>query len=248
MVSFLKDEDVLRFVAAAGVMAHYVGDASQPLHCSFMHHGKPPMKVFEGREYPVPRDSDEFKAFKKTRAALIHSIYEEGMLEIDTATLLSGVDDALAATDLPTGGGTNTGHDAGVAVIQLMKRSQDRLAPIEIIEADDPSQSAKSRAQALWNNNTVRNATIESLADSVQVLAGLWASAWKVGGGKNLDNSKLIELDQNKLNDLVRKDRKFVPSQGLAQMAASGGDFEPAGELVGAGAAPARTANRHRRS
>src|SRR5262249_16744320 len=83
MVSYLKDEDILRFVGAAGVMAHYVGDASQPLHCSYMHHGKPPMETFQGREYPVPRDSDQFKEFKTTREAQIHSIYEEKMLEID---------------------------------------------------------------------------------------------------------------------------------------------------------------------
>jgi hypothetical protein len=43
MVAYLKKGDVLRFVAGAGVMAHYVGDASQPLHCSYLHHGKPPM-------------------------------------------------------------------------------------------------------------------------------------------------------------------------------------------------------------
>ena len=30
MVAYLKDDDVLRFVAIAGVMVHYVGDASQP--------------------------------------------------------------------------------------------------------------------------------------------------------------------------------------------------------------------------
>jgi hypothetical protein len=246
MVSYLKNEDVLRFVAAAGVMAHYVGDASQPLHCSFMHHGKPPMKSFEGREYPVPRDSDEFKEFKKSREAQIHSIYEEAMLEVDTVTLLTGVDDSLGNMDLPTGNGINTGHDAGVAVIQLMQRSQDRLTPTEIIDADDPSLSARARAEALWGKAKIKQATIESLADSVWVLAGLWAAAWKVGGGKNLDPNKLVELDQNKLNDLVRKDRRFVPSLSLAQMAASG-DFEPHAELVGAGAGTSKTSNGRRR-
>ena len=33
------------FVAAAGVMAHYVGDASQPLHSSYLHHGRLPMEA-----------------------------------------------------------------------------------------------------------------------------------------------------------------------------------------------------------
>jgi hypothetical protein len=74
----------------------------------------------------------------------------------------------------------------------------------------------------------------------------LWTAAWKIGGGKNLDSDALVELDQGKLNDLVRKDRKFVPSLSLAQMAASG-DFEPNGALAGAGATTSRTANDRRR-
>src|SRR6185369_3161796 len=53
MVDYLGKEDVLRFVAAAGVLAHYVGDASQPLHCSYMHHGIPPMMKVDGRKYPI---------------------------------------------------------------------------------------------------------------------------------------------------------------------------------------------------
>ena len=49
MVTYLKARDVARFVAAAGAMAHYVGDASQPLHCSYLHHGVPPMVEIDGR-------------------------------------------------------------------------------------------------------------------------------------------------------------------------------------------------------
>src|SRR5262249_40580416 len=66
MVRYLKAKDALRFVAAAGILAHYVGDASQPLHCSYLHHGVPPARKVHGRSYPFPRESDEFKAFKKT--------------------------------------------------------------------------------------------------------------------------------------------------------------------------------------
>ena len=43
MVAYLKGKDVMRFVAAAGVLAHYIGGAFQPLHCSYLHHGIPPM-------------------------------------------------------------------------------------------------------------------------------------------------------------------------------------------------------------
>ena len=33
--------DTTRFLAGAGILAHYVGDACQPLHASYLHHGVP---------------------------------------------------------------------------------------------------------------------------------------------------------------------------------------------------------------
>lgn len=224
MVAYLKKGDVLRFVAAAGVMAHYVGDASQPLHCSFMHHGIPPMRKVAGRSYPLPRDSKEFQAFKTTAPAKIHGIYEENMLEIDTASALAAVDEEL--TRRRPVRIDRTGHGAAKAVIGLMSDAQARLAPETIIDADDPTQGPKARATALWNDRTIRTATIRSLADSVRVLAALWSSAWAAGGGDNVAKSKIRTYKEEELIPVYRTDRKFVPSLSLAQMAESG-DFEP---------------------
>ena len=50
MVKYLEAGQVSHFVAAAGVLAHYCGDASQPLHCSWLHHGVPPLMTYDGRE------------------------------------------------------------------------------------------------------------------------------------------------------------------------------------------------------
>ncbi|HSM85658.1 MAG TPA: hypothetical protein VLT16_05880 [Candidatus Limnocylindrales bacterium] len=225
MVEYLQQGDVLRFVAAGGVMAHYVGDASQPLHCSYLHHGQPPMLTVDGREYPVPRDSDAFKQFKTTPASKIHGIYEENMLEVDTATALAAVDDILRNAN----GGppeVKSGHEAAISVIRLMHDAQERLSPQDIIDADDPESGPSARARALWNNQKVRNATIQSLADSVQVLASLWTSAWKAGKGSKIDKSKLVEFQEDELDRIYRRDRKFVPSLSLDEMAQSG-KFEP---------------------
>lgn len=41
MVNFVRKKDIASFVAAAGIVAHYVGDAGQPLHISYLHHGDP---------------------------------------------------------------------------------------------------------------------------------------------------------------------------------------------------------------
>jgi hypothetical protein len=224
MVDYLKRGDVLRFVAAAGVMAHYVGDASQPLHCSFMHHGIPPMRKVNGRSYPLPRSSQEFKDFSGTAPAKIHGIYEENMLEVDTASALAAVDDELKTRR--TVKVDRTGHGAAKAVIGLMSDSQARLAPTTIIEADDPSLGPKARAQALWNNKDIRTATVRSLADSVRVLAALWSSAWAAGGGDKVAKSKIRTYKEEELQPVYRSDRKFVPSLSLKDMAESG-KFEP---------------------
>jgi len=81
MKTYLQNGDALRFVAAAGVLAHYLGDASQPLHCSFKHHGNPPTRTRNGRKYPYRSSHQKFKDFKKTPKAKIHAIYEQQMFD-----------------------------------------------------------------------------------------------------------------------------------------------------------------------
>ena len=223
MVDYLKAGDVMRFLAAGGVMAHYVGDASQPLHCSWLHHGVPPTTTFDGRSYPVPRDSAAFLAFQKTPPAKIHSIYEETMLEVDTATALAGIDSKIGKFSAD-GRGVASGHDAATEVIRLMHDSRQRLTPTEIIAADDPSLSGPARAAALWNNRKIREATLQSLADSTTLLADLWTSAWQVGGGDQLKKSLLVEFAEADLMKVYRN-TTFAPSLSLADMVKSG-DFE----------------------
>jgi hypothetical protein len=223
MVTYLQQEDLLRFVAAAGVMAHYVGDASQPLHCSYLHHGVPPMRKVSGREYPVPRDSDEFQKFKESREAKIHGIYEESMLEVDTASALAAIDESLDRRQAVKV--DKSGHGAAKAVITLMSGAQGRLSPMAIIDADDPTQGPKARAEALWNNKKIQKATIQSLADSVLVLAALWSSAWAAGKGARLKDD-IKAFSEKELEAVYRNDHKFVPSLSLVEMATSG-KFEP---------------------
>ena len=224
MVGFVEQGDVKRFVAAAGILSHYVGDASQPLHASYMHHGRPPMTIVNGREYPFPRSSAEFQSFKDTREAKIHSIYEETMLEVDTLTVLANVDSVLS--NMATPPQVTSGHGAATAVIALMADAQRRLPPTKIIDADTPALTVNGRAAALWENTAVRRATIRSLAASVRLLAVLWTSAWKKGGGKDLPATAIVEFPENVLENIYRRDATFLPSLSLAEMAESG-DFEP---------------------
>ena len=53
------------------------------------------MLTRSGRKYPIPKrlpgeqqDTKEYKDFKKTKAAQIHGIYEETMLEVNPSDVL----------------------------------------------------------------------------------------------------------------------------------------------------------------
>ena len=226
MVAFLHNGDALRFVAAAGVLAHYVGDASQPLHCSYLHHGKPPMRTRHGRKYPWRSNSQKFKDFKKTPAAKIHAIYEQRMFEIDAPALLTAVNAALQGAG-PAADAIASGHDAATALIGLMGAAFQRLRPMAIIDADDPGLPPQARADRLWRTPSIRQATIDSLRDSVRLLARLWETAWAAGGGDQLAASKIKRYSEASLNAVCRQEHDtFVPSLSLDEMAASG-NFDP---------------------
>lgn len=238
MCDYLREQDMIRFVAAAGALAHYVADASQPFHCSYLHHGVPPMMKVGGRKYPYPKDSAEMKAFKESSEAKIHSIYDEGIFEVEAEAMLQGLNNA------PRRAGKllsiTSGHDAAVAVISMMDVVQKRLTPMDIIKADDPSLRPKERSTALWNKPKIRNAAMASLIDSLQLLTALWSSAWKTGGGNSVPENELQQFSQPKLEAIYR-DSKFLPSMTLDKMASSG-KFDPPAKAAGASSpsAPAK--------
>jgi hypothetical protein len=226
MVAYLRDGDAQRFVAAAGVLAHYLGDASQPLHCSYLHHGKPPMRTRNGRKYPWRSNSTKFRDFKKTRAAKIHAIYEQRMFEIDSPALLQAVNSALQGAG-PSSDAIASGHEAAAALIRMMGTAFDRLPPMAIIDADDPELTDTPRAKQLWNNLEIREATVASLRDSTRLLARMWETAWAAGGGDGLAASKIKRYSEASFNAICRQEHQtFVPSLSLDAMAASGA-FEP---------------------
>jgi hypothetical protein len=175
----------------------------------------------DDREYPVAHGSKAFQAYAKTSPAKVHGIYEEGMLEIDPAAALAEVDALL--TKSPAGGtaAITSGHAAACEVVGLMDRARKRLAPEAILKADDPSLGPKARARQLWDNPKIRQATVASLADSVQVLARIWQSAWTLGGAGGLADDDLEAQTEEALQDIYRSDTFLLPMT-LAEMAASG--------------------------
>jgi hypothetical protein len=188
-------QDWVRFVGACGILGHYVGDASQPLHGSFLADG-----------YPI-------KDKKEKRGAGVHSGYEKTMIDRNRQTLHDGVNAKLANEHAT--GGVATGKAAAFEIIKLMAESQDEIPPSEIVDAylEDKSSSA------LWK--ALGDRTVGRIAAASRLLARLWTSAWEAGGGDaDVPQTALIDVTQQALSDLYRDDNpEFLPSMPLRELA-----------------------------
>lgn len=171
LIEAARDGDVLEFVALAGTMAHYVGDACQPLHISFLHHG---------------RDASE---------SAVHSDYETKMIDKKSAELFKGVNaiqTKVKASEL-------IGEDpkeAAKAVIALMNQTVKNLPPLTVVQVW-AAQSGAGKFDRMWD--ALKGKTIENIANGCHTLATLWESAWSAGNGAAIPDSKLKEQDRGQL-------------------------------------------------
>lgn len=156
MVEAVRRKKVDEYVCAAGVLAHYVGDACQPLHVSYLHHGEPGDKS----------DDD------------VHAVYEDDMVTQEAPLVVSEVKklvDATAAPPLFTGSA-----NAADCVVQLMRRTIKALPPEDIL-ASYEAHRGPGQAKAMWDDLGAR--TLKRMADGAVTLAQIWQSAWTEGGG-----------------------------------------------------------------
>lgn len=210
MVEFVKAGKVTEFVCAAGILSHYVGDACQPLHISSMFNGDP-----DDTEVVTHKDRHgKLVTEPVPRAAGVHAAYEDGMVDTHTPEIMAGVDKALAkSAKLPA---VADGHDAAVAVVDLVQKTFDTIAPKDIVDAFLAVKGQKPReiSDALWSQ--FGDDTIAVIADGSRYLAHLWNSAWVAGDGdhtiKHLD-----AIDTQDLIDLY-SDRTFLPSHTLDEI------------------------------
>ena len=97
MVKFLKNKDIPRFVCAAGILSHYVGDACQPLHIS---------QFYDGND-------------QQSRG--VHAIYETKMLDKFSTEIVAGVNNYVA--DFKAVADVESGRAAAISVVELMRSS-----------------------------------------------------------------------------------------------------------------------------
>jgi hypothetical protein len=180
-----------KFIAAAGTLAHYVGDASQPLHGSTMSDGIPSEKP------DIPRDSqrkdnhgNRLPAF---RGEGVHSAYETQMINMAAKKGLLfkeirknlGADHGMRLV--------RDGREAALATLTTMRDVAKILPPHRLIDAYEKSFAPDSppHTQALWH--AVGDETGKVMALGVRTLAMIWDAAWKAGGGTT--NHGRIERD-----------------------------------------------------
>ncbi len=160
MVQYASDDDLISFVCAAGLAAHYVGDACQPLHISQYHHGRDPSDPAQSK---------------------VHSVYETTMVGRFGAELIGLI---AAADTLPVppiaavDGVTVTGHDIAVAVVALMRRTVDDLSPLTIVDEFNRDRGPKQTAQ-MWA--ALKAPTARRMKDGAMTLARIWEAAWAEG-------------------------------------------------------------------
>lgn len=218
MVDCLAAGDLVGFLTAAGVCAHYVGDASQPLHGSVFADGDPSRTVKRWR----PRKKVwETVIFGKG----VHGDYETDMVSAKVKPIIEGI-----AAKLPKKHGLRVrtdGRGCAHAVLELMQKVAELLPPAKILTGYEAALAKGQKAPPRMKGSVVTDSLWEELGDGTiavmtegaKTLALVWDSAWKAGGGGKLDEAALAAIDTELLIERYI-DPDFVPSKQLDQIGA----------------------------
>lgn len=193
MVDYVQQGDVAEYVCVAGLLAHYAGDACQPLHVSYLHHGEPGDATDDA----------------------VHAAYEDKMLTKfapDVVIEVTNRAKRVKASELFTGG-----EGAADAVIGLMQRTVKKLPPEKVLDTFNQS-IGQGQLDKMWEE--LGEATIERLVDGAHTLALIWQSAWTEGGGEKVGKiaqTKLVEIPVRTLKKLYQN-KTFAESLWLREM------------------------------
>jgi hypothetical protein len=185
MVDAATKRDVTRFVAAAGICAHYVGDACQPLHISYMFNGEPNANG------------------KGKRGEGVHSAYEDAMLRQNSVELLQLLTARLKkAPKIKT---PKSGKEAAIRTVELMRTTFATIKPADIV-------NAFADAKDLWP--LFNDGTVEVIAEGVATLRAVWQGAWDQGNGNAIAAGKLGVAPTKDLIKLYMT-KTWMPSRNL---------------------------------
>jgi hypothetical protein len=202
MCRFAAEGDAHSFVCAAGVLAHYVGDACQPLHISYLHDGDPNRPV----EHEFTKGKKAGTTEERPLGQGVHSAYEDKMVFDHRAAILDGLKGTpkVKKSELIT-----NGFEAAQQTIAMMRNVFKLVPPMDMVNLYvDVGKGGKAASDALWKEFGQK--TINVMKQGTHLLAVLWESAWEVGDGESKVKS-LRALTKDEAMDVV-KDTGFLPS------------------------------------
>ncbi len=195
MVAYAAKGNKAGYVAAAGVLAHYVGDACQPLHISYMFNGIPAQGKGEAKTGDGVHEAFETTMINKYNKDIIPAV----------EALVKGKKYKLVAI--------GSGKEAAAATVGLMKDTFKAIKPQDIVDAFVKDGAAFP--DNFWNKKgkTLIPALFTSGAST---LASLWNSAWELGNGSD----KIKNLTGADPDDIIHlyQDPTFLPSVNIAQI------------------------------
>jgi hypothetical protein len=212
MVTFVTDGDRERFLCAAGVLAHYIGDACQPLHISYLHDGDPEQPTTRTVHHRDGTTDEVNEPLGKG----VHSAYEDEMVSAFRKQILDGLEHAprkVKKTEHVT-----NGFEAAQRTIQLMRNTFNAIPPEKIVQTFVGLEKGKrGRAEAMWD--AFGEDTIRVMRDGCHFLAVLWESAWSLGDGEHTIETATA-LTQKKAMEICA-DREFLPSLTIGRIGAT---------------------------
>lgn len=175
MVKHLQARDLDKFLCVAGTLAHYVGDACQPLHVSKLHHGE---------------DESENS---------VHEVYETRMLDRYAAQFVDRLNTKLGSGKAK--GKVTSGSEAADLTVQLMRQTMKKLPPQRVLDVFRQS-AGQSQTAAMWAE--LGDDTVAVTSQGALTLAKLWQSAWALAKGESTFSKTQCEkaIDKNRLRSL----------------------------------------------
>lgn len=206
-----------KFIFGAGVLAHYIGDACQPLHGSYMSDGDPADN--ETIKYIPPRGGSKHPKgvpYDKVvnPGSGVHVAYEDHMVDDFIDDIREGIQIALVDSNsevmkesIPS---ITNGQEAGYAILQLMKITQKAIPPKKIVETFKKYKGDRTElSQRLFD--AYGTLTIECMARGSRYLAAVWEAAWNNSSKKI---TKFGKVTDDKLRSLYKNPNE-LPSLHL---------------------------------
>jgi len=209
MVGFARDGEGAKFVCAAGVLAHYTGDACQPLHISYLHDGDPK----QAKERTVHHHDGTTSNVREPLGKGVHAAYEDEMVNANREVILEKLSKTkeVKPTELIT-----TGRSAAERTVALMRLAFEEIPPAKIVSFYVKNPGKAGRAEAFWR--AFGTGTIKCMQAGTHLTALLWQSAWEAGGGGNTIDPMLEVSEENAMD--ICADVEFLASCTIEEIGA----------------------------